>query len=65
MAHSLPDKSIIAPIAIFDHKFHRITKGWLYVAISRCEDLNNVTFYDYDEAEERDLLLEDCFKSKI
>jgi hypothetical protein len=28
-------------------------------------DLNNVTFYDYDEAEERDLLLEDYFKNKI
>ena len=64
-AHSLQGKSIEKPITIFDHKFHRVTKDWLYVAISRCTDLNNVTFYDYDEAEERDLLLEDYFKNKI
>ena len=35
------------------------------MAISRCTDLNNVTFYDYDEAEERDLLLGAYFRNKI
>jgi hypothetical protein len=64
-AHSLQGKSIDKPITIFDYKFHRVTNEWLYVAISRCTDLNNVTFYDYDEAEERNLELENYFKQKV
>ena len=42
-----------------------MTNEWLYVAISRCTDLNNVTFFDYDEAEARDVTLDNYFKQKI
>ena len=50
---------------IFDWKYHRVTNEWLYTAISRCTDLNNVTFYDYEEPTDDDNLRSSYFKKKI
>ena len=64
-AHQLQGKSIDKPITIFDWKFHRVTNEWLYVAISRCTNLKNVSFHCYDEPDECDILLNQYFFNKV
>ena len=64
-AHQLQGKSIEKPITIFDWKFHRVTNEWLYVAISRCTDLNNVSFHEYAESDDNVLLQSDYFNKRI
>ena len=34
-------------MTIFDYKYHFVKRKWLWTAITRAEDLNNVWFYEY------------------
>ena len=58
---SLQGKSMRKPITIFDYDYERVTNEWLYVAISRCTDLNNVTFSDYLQIKENEKIYLDTF----
>ena len=64
-AHSMQGKSIKNPITIFDWKHRCVTNEWLYVAVSRCTDLNNVTFSNYIEDENTNDALIKYFKNKV
>ena len=59
-------QSIKKPITIFDYDYERVTNEWLYVAISRCTDLNNVTFSDYLQINKNDkVYLDNFFSNRI
>ena len=62
--HSSQGKTIKQPITVFYWKYHRVTNEWLYTAISRCEDLNDVTLYDYEEPADDDDLRSGYFKKR-
>jgi hypothetical protein len=47
--HSVQGSSIDESITIFDYKYEHTSREWLYVAITRATDLNQVYFYDYKE----------------
>ena len=47
--HSLQGSSVNESITIFDYKFKNVNRNWLYVAVTRATDLNNVYFYNYKE----------------
>ena len=57
-AHSQQGASIDSTITIFDYKHFFITAEWLWVAITRATELDNVYFYDYtwDEEFNRNLI---------
>jgi hypothetical protein len=57
-AHSQQGASIDSTITIFDYKHFSITAEWLWVAITRATELDNVYFYDYtfDEEFNRNLI---------
>lgn len=52
-------------MTIFDWKYKFVSNEWLYVAISRCEDLRDVTFSDYIEKEENNGALHNYFVTKV
>ena len=65
-AHSVQGSSIDESITIFDYKYKHITREWLYVAITRATDLNNVYFYEYEENNELyDTIVKSYFQRKI
>lgn len=43
--HSLQGDTIDKPIVIFDSEFEHVSRKWLYVALTRSSDLNNVYVY--------------------
>jgi hypothetical protein len=52
-------------MTIFDYKHYFVNRKWLWTAITRATDLNNIWFYDYSE-EVNDLpVLKSYFKKKI
>ena len=65
-AHSQQGASIDSTITIFDYKHFFVTAEWLWVAITRATELDNVYFYDYkfDEEFNRNLI-QSYFSRKI
>ena len=51
-AHSQQGASIDTSITIFDYKHFFVTREWIWVAITRATELDNVYFYDYTFDEE-------------
>jgi hypothetical protein len=47
--HSYQGSSIDESMTIFDYKYHFVDRRWLWTAITRATDLNNVWFYEYTE----------------
>ena len=47
--HSCQGTTIKDKFIIFDWKYNYVSTKWLYTAISRCSDINNVYFYDGDD----------------
>ena len=47
--HSYQGISIDESMTIFDYKYHFVNRRWLWTAITRATDLNNVWFYEYNE----------------
>ena len=62
--HSYQGSSIEGNVTIFDYKFHFTSRNWIWVAITRATDLNNVLFYEYDDDQMNVLLIRDYFKRK-
>ena len=53
-------------LTIFDYKFFFVSRKWLWAAIGRARNLDDVYFYDYSEDEEFNLnLIKAYFKNKI
>jgi hypothetical protein len=50
--HSYQGSSIDESMTIFDYKYHFVDRKWLWTAITRATDLNNVWFYEYTEKPE-------------
>ena len=46
--HSVQGSSIEGGITIFDYNHCLVDKNWLWTAITRATDLNNVSFFKYD-----------------
>jgi hypothetical protein len=65
-AHSRQGSSIDDNITIFDYLFKYVDRNWLWVAITRATDLNNVYFYEYKENNDLyDTLINSYFERKI
>ena len=64
-AHSLQGSSIDSSITIFDYKFYFVSRKWLWVAITRARELDNVHFYKYDEPEFNKHLCTAYFNNKV
>ena len=47
--HSVQGSSIEGGITIFDYNHCLVDKNWIWTAITRATDLNNVSFYKYDD----------------
>jgi hypothetical protein len=62
--HSFQGSSIEGKVTIFDYKFYFTSRNWIWVAITRATDLNNVFFYEYDDDELNIMLIRDYFKRK-
>ena len=64
--HSVQGTTIQEPITIFDYKFYYVTRKWIWTAIGRATNLDDVYFYDYSEDQEFNTNLIKCyFKNKI
>ena len=64
--HSTQGSSIEESITIFDYKYEHTTREWLYVAITRATDLNNVYFYKYTENNDLyNTIIKSYFQKKI
>ena len=63
-AHSQQGASIDSTITIFDYKSFFITAEWLWVAITRATELDNVYFHDYTFDEEFNRNLIQCYFSR-
>ena len=64
--HSVQGSTIPETITIFDYKFYFISRKWLWTAIGRAQNLDDVYFYDYSEDEEFNMnLIKAYFKNKI
>jgi len=64
--HSVQGSTIGETITIFDYKFFFVSRKWIWTAIGRARNLDDVYFYDYSEDEEFNLnLIKAYFKNKI
>jgi hypothetical protein len=64
--HSYQGSSIKESMTIFDYKHFFVSRKWLWTAITRATDLNNVWFFQYDEDNEKELrMLTAYFNKKI
>ena len=65
-AHSQQGASIDASITIFDYKHFFVSREWLWVAITRATELDNVFFYDYTfDSDLNEKLIRSYFARKI
>jgi hypothetical protein len=64
-AHSLQGSSIDSSITIFDYKFYFVNRKWLWVALTRARELDNVYFYKYEEPEFNKHLCTAYFNNKV
>ena len=58
--HSVQGSSIDEAITIFDYNHWRVTKEWLYTAITRSTDLNKVYFFKYSSDVKEDVFNKNC-----
>jgi len=64
--HSVQGSTIRETITIFDYKFFFVTRKWIWTAIGRAINLDDVYFYDYSEDQTFNLnLIKAYFKNKI
>jgi hypothetical protein len=64
--HSYQGSSIKESMTIFDYKHFFVSRKWLWTAITRATDLNNVWFFEYNEDNEKEQRkLQVYFKKKI
>ena len=47
--HSLQGSSISGPVTIFDWNHYFVDKKWVWTAITRATNLDDLYFYDYDD----------------
>ena len=47
--HSMQGLSVGVPITIYDWKSKWVTRKWIYTAVTRARELNNVAFKEYRE----------------
>ena len=64
-AHSVQGSTIKESITIFDWKFYYTSRKWIYTAVTRATNLNNVYFYDYVEPELNHNLIMAYFNRKV
>ena len=53
--HSVQGLSIAEEITIFDANIPYVDRNWIWTAISRATDLNNITIFEHSKEEVRDL----------
>jgi hypothetical protein len=58
-------KVVDESLTIFDYKYNFVDKKWIWTAITRATDLNNVWFYEYDEKPENINNIKSYFSKKI
>ncbi|MFM7986469.1 MAG: hypothetical protein ACKPKO_44870 [Candidatus Fonsibacter sp.] len=63
--HSFLGNTIEESITIFDHKFVYVSRKWLYTAVTKATNLNQVYFYDYDESAEKEKDMIQYFDRKV
>ena len=64
--HSQQGASIDSTITIFDYKHFFVSREWIWVAVTRATELDNVYFYDYTFDEEfNQKLVRSYFERKI
>ena len=63
--HSYQGSSIDESMTIFDYKYHFVNRRWLWTAITRATDLNNVWFYDYNEKAFNTKIIKSYFCKKV
>ena len=64
--HSLQGSSIKENITFFDYKYKFGDRNWLWVAITRATNLNNVYCQNYEEDNDLyDTLIESYFQRKV
>ena len=64
-AHSVQGSTIKESITIFDWKFYYTSRKWIYTAVTRATNWNNVYFYDYVEPELNHNLIIAYFNRKV
>ena len=52
--HSFQGSSIDDKITIWDWRYFRVNRKWIYTAVTRATYLDNVCFYDYEEEDRED-----------
>ena len=63
--HSFQGSSIEEPMTIFGYKFCFVDRKWIWTAITRATDLNNVWFHEYTEKPFNKKVVEAYFRRKI
>lgn len=63
--HSYQGSSLKESMTIFDYKYHFVDRKWLWTAITRATDLNNVWFYDYSEKPLNTKMFNSYFHKKV
>ena len=63
--HSYQGSSIDESMTIHDYKYHFVNRRWLWTAITRATDLNNVWFHEYNEKPFNNKLVKSYFEKKI
>ena len=63
--HSVQGSTIKESVTICDWKFYFTSREWVYTAITRADNWNNVYFYDYEEPEFNENLIKTYFNKKI
>ena len=52
--HSFQGSSIDKPLTIYDWQFKHVDRKWIYTACTRATNLANVSFFTYEEREDKD-----------
>jgi hypothetical protein len=52
-------------MTIFDYKHYFVDRRWLWTAITRATNLNNVMFYEYEESDEKMKKVKKYFQKKV
>ena len=63
--HSCQGSSIDENITIFDYQHFFCTRKWIWTAITRATELNNVYFYDYTETKMVESMTKSYFEKKV
>ena len=63
--HSFQGSSIHRRILIFDWKFKRVNRKWIYTTTTRATNIGKVMLYNYEEAQEQEELLAKLLERKV